>query len=248
MSTSNNAPGSSSSNNNNNSLNTISLLSIYSKVTFDGTNFNDWMRNIRMTLRFDDKEYVLEKEMNEIDESKATPEEIVDYKTHCKDATKVSCIMVATMTPELQRFYEDYWTYEMCKDLIEKYHQRARQERYEIFKSLTTSKIKDGESITTHLQCMQCYVDRLLKLNMNFDEELAIDIVLHSLPSCYDHFIMTYHLNKEETTLSQLQILLRTAESGMKGKGIASTPTAAAPVMEIGQGKGKKRKAPSKQN
>ncbi|XP_023768339.1 uncharacterized protein LOC111916919 [Lactuca sativa] len=155
-----------------------------------------------MSLRFEDKEYVLEKELNEIDESKATPEEIAEYRTHYKDATKVSCIMVATMTPELQRFYEDYWTYEMCKDLMEKYHQRARQERYEIVKSLITNKMKDEEFVTTHLQCMQRYVDRLLKLNVNFDEELAIDIVLHSLPYFYDQFVITYHLNKEETMLS----------------------------------------------
>ena len=34
--------------------------------------------------------------------------------------------------------------------------------------------------------------------------------------------------------------------SHLVGKAIASTPTAAAPILEIGQGKGKKRKAPSK--
>ena len=74
-----------------------------------------------MALRFEDKEYVLEKELNEIDETKANPEEIVEYRIHCNDATKVSFIMVATITPEL-RFYEDYWRYEMNKDLMEKYH------------------------------------------------------------------------------------------------------------------------------
>ena len=94
--------------------------------------------------------------------------------------------MVDTLTPELQRFYKDYWPYEMCKDLMEKYHQQAHQERYEIVKSLITNKMKDAEFVTNHLQHMKCYVDRLLKLNVNFNEELAIDIVLHSLPSCYD--------------------------------------------------------------
>ena len=95
------------------------------------------------------------------------------------------------MTHELQRFYEDYWPYEMCQDLMEKYHQGACQERYEIVRSLITTKMKDGESITTHMQRMQRYVDRLLKLNVNFNEELAINIVLHSLPPCYHQFKMT---------------------------------------------------------
>jgi len=61
-----------------------------------------------MALRYEDKKYVLNKPLNEIDESKASPKEIVDYGAYYKHATKVSCIMVATMTPKLQRFYEDY--------------------------------------------------------------------------------------------------------------------------------------------
>ena len=92
---------------------------------------------------------------------------------------------------------------------------------------------------------MQKCVDNL-KFNVNFDEELTIDIILDSLHPCYDQFRMTYHMNKEEVTLSKLQGLLRIVESSSKGKFVASTPTATAPVLAIGQGKGKKRKAPSK--
>ncbi|KAL7604569.1 hypothetical protein Lser_V15G14590 [Lactuca serriola] len=107
--------------------------------------------------------------------------------------------------------------------------------------------MKDRESVSNHVLRMQRYVDRLIKLNVNFDEELAIDIVLNSLPTCYDRFILTYHLNNNnETTLSQLHNLLRKAEARMKGKGIAS-PTSVL-VLAIGQGKEKKRKCPPKQN
>ena len=60
----------------------FALLSICSKVTLDGTNYNDWLHNIKMALRFEDKEYVLEKPLDEIDEESATPEEIAAYKKH----------------------------------------------------------------------------------------------------------------------------------------------------------------------
>ena len=69
---------------------------------------------------------------------------------------------------------------------------------------------------------MHRFVDRLLKLNVNFDEELAIDIILHSLPSCYDQFHMTYHMNKEEVKLRKLQGILKTTESSLKGKNVVS--------------------------
>ena len=78
------------------------------------------------------------------------------------------------MTAELQKSYEDFYPFEMHQDLMERYHQSAHQERYEIISSMITTKMKEGESITTHLQKMQRFVDRLLKLNVNFDEELAI--------------------------------------------------------------------------
>ena len=101
MSTSNNVFGSS----NNNSF---SLLNICVRVTFDGSNFNDWICNIRMALHYEDKEYVIDNPLKVVDESKATPGEIAEYEARHKDATKVSYIMVATMTHELQWFYEDY--------------------------------------------------------------------------------------------------------------------------------------------
>ena len=82
----------------------FSLLSIVSKVTFDGTNYYDWMRNINMDFRFEGKVYVLEVKLVEIDEATATPEQLSSYKKHYDGATKVTCIMVSIMIPELTRF------------------------------------------------------------------------------------------------------------------------------------------------
>lgn len=225
----------------------FSIMGLCSKVTLDGTNYNDWYRNIKMALRYEDKEYVLEKELIEVDDDTATPEEKEAYQKHYVDATKVACLMVATMTPELQRFYEDYWPYEMNKDLAEKFRKRARQEKYEVVKSLMACKMKDGESVCHHVQKMQRYIERMAKLNVVIDDEFAIDIVLNSLPSSYDQFIMTYHLNNTQQTLAELHNHLQTAEAAVKGKGIASAPASTA-VLAIGQGKGKKRKGPPKQN
>ncbi|KAI3524446.1 hypothetical protein L1887_03101 [Cichorium endivia] len=126
--------------------------------------------------------------------------------------------MIATMKPELQRIYEDYWPYEMHKDLAEKFHKQARVERCEVVKAFTNGKPKDGESVCTHVQRMQGYVDRLRKLGTPVDEELAVDIVLNSLPSSYDQFTLAYHLNNSQTSLAELHGMLQTAENGLKEK------------------------------
>lgn len=198
-----------------------------------------------MALRFENKEYVLDKELIEVDPDTPTPEEYASYKKHYDDATKVACIMVATMTPELQIFYEDYWPYEMHKDLAEKFRKRACVEKCEVVRALMTCRLKDEESVCTHVQSMQGYVERLQKLNMQIDEELAIDMVLNSLSSCYDQFVLAYHLNNTQTSLAELHNMLQIAEDGLKGKGV---PLINTPVLAIGQCKGKKRKGPPKQN
>ena len=151
---------------------------------------------------------MLKKELLDIDETLATVAELAEYRKHYNDTKKVTCIMVATMTPELWRFYEDYWPYEMNKDLVEKYHQRARQEKYEVVKALMAWKLKEGELVCNHVQRMQRYMERLERLNVFFDENLAIEMVRNSFPPCYDHFILTYHLNNTETTLARIYNIL----------------------------------------
>ncbi|KAI3724048.1 hypothetical protein L2E82_35813 [Cichorium intybus] len=204
-----------------NPSNVTLILLLCSKVTMDGTNYNDWIRNIKMALRFEHKEYVLETELVEVDPNTATPEEIAACTKHSYDATKVTFIMIATMNPELQRIYEDYWPYEMHKELVEKFRKQERIESREVVKAFINGKPKDGESICTHVQRMHGYMERFRKLEMTVHEDLAVDIVLNSLPSSYVQFTLAYHLNNNQATLAKLHRMLRTAEDGMKGKGLS---------------------------
>lgn len=54
------------------------LMNLCGRVIFDGSNFMDWIKNIRMVTRYEDKEYVLDKELKELEQS-STSEEIVEY-------------------------------------------------------------------------------------------------------------------------------------------------------------------------
>ena len=61
-----------------------------------------------MKLCYENKDYVLTNLIPKIDEATDTPEEIVEHKQHTDDVTKVACIMIATMAPDLQKSYKDY--------------------------------------------------------------------------------------------------------------------------------------------
>jgi len=122
-------------------------MSPFQKVTFDGTNFSEWIRYIRAIARYEDKEYVLDEKLEKINPEIATPAEMTTFETHERDATKVHCIMIATMNAEFQKSYEDMYPYEMHQDLLERYHPNARQEPYETFTNMITTKMGNGESL-----------------------------------------------------------------------------------------------------
>ena len=73
----------SNSNNNNasgsNSSGSFSLMNLYGRVIFDGSNFNDWIHNIRMVTHYEDKEYVLDEKLKEINVNTASTEEITAF-------------------------------------------------------------------------------------------------------------------------------------------------------------------------
>ena len=76
--------------------NTLSLRSLLEKEKLNGTNFLDWFRNLRMVLKQERKDFVIEEPilMNQLLmhlELTKTIVEIID----------VECLMLTTMNPEL---------------------------------------------------------------------------------------------------------------------------------------------------
>ena len=72
--------------------------------------------------------------------------------------------------------------------------------------------MRENESLCTHVQKLERYIEKLKKFNLKFDDELVVDIVLASLPASYDQFILNYHMKEGETTLTEFHSLLKTAE------------------------------------
>ncbi|KAL4377896.1 hypothetical protein GQ457_02G024690 [Hibiscus cannabinus] len=158
------------------------------------------------------------------------------------DMLDVGCLMLATMTPELQKQHEDMVAYEMIANLKEIYEGKARQERYETSKALFQCKMSEGSLVGAHVIKMMGYIQTLEKLGFALNDELAIDVVLQSLPDSFSQFILNFNMNEIEKTLPQLLGMLRTAEGNMKKGGSKS-------VLMVHEAKGKGKKvAKSKGN
>ncbi|KAK8593821.1 hypothetical protein V6N12_045894 [Hibiscus sabdariffa] len=99
------------------------------------------------------------------------------------DMLDVSCLMLATMSPELQKQHEDMNAYDMIQNLKEIYEGQARQERYETSKALFQCKMSEGSPVgvitltkdpeSTQAEnsstCRDTYLGRQGKYNREYD-------------------------------------------------------------------------------
>ncbi|GJT16399.1 hypothetical protein Tco_0875105 [Tanacetum coccineum] len=167
----------------------FSLLSVLGRERLTGLNYMDWMRNLRFTLRYENKEYVLDEQIPIIDND-STQEEIEAHQKYYDDANKVSCIMATSMSPELQKTFKNNWAYEMNQHMKEMFQAKASKERLDAMKSLMACKLKPGASICTFVLEMKGYFGRLESLNMAFNAELSINMILSGLPADYNQFVL----------------------------------------------------------
>ncbi|KAK8590159.1 hypothetical protein V6N13_088942 [Hibiscus sabdariffa] len=215
--------------------NTISLRSLLEKEKLNGINFLDWFRNLRIVLKQERKEYVIEEAVPNDPGPNASRADKDKFKKHMDDMVDVGCLMLATMTPELQKQHENMVAYETIQNLKEIYEGQARQERYETSKALFQCKMSEGSSVGAHVIKMMGYIQMLEKLGFALNDELATDVILQSLPDSFNQFVLNFNMNEINKTLPQLLGMLRTAESNMKKGGSKSVL-----MVRVAREKGKK--------
>ena len=137
------------------------MRSVLEKEKLTGTNFLDWFRNLRIVLRQERKLYVLDQLIFKEPAATASRTQKDAYKKHTDDSLDVGCLMLATMTLELQKDLEYMVAYESATHLKEMFRQQSRQERYETTKALNSSKMAEGGSVSAHVLKMKGYIDHL---------------------------------------------------------------------------------------
>ncbi|KAG8491316.1 hypothetical protein CXB51_014460 [Gossypium anomalum] len=86
------------------------------------------------------------------------------YKKHINDILDIGCLMLAIMTPELQKRHENMVAYDMIQHLKELYEGQTRQEKYDTSKALFRCKMMEGTPVGTHVLKMIGYIESLEKL------------------------------------------------------------------------------------
>ncbi|XP_010556021.1 PREDICTED: uncharacterized protein LOC104825396 [Tarenaya hassleriana] len=135
-----------------------SLRSIIEREKLNGANFLDWCHYLRIVLRSEDKEYILDESFVDEELPNNASRAVKDaYLKHKKDN----------------------------RDLM--FEEKARSERLKVMCGL-----------------------------LDYHKELAVDMVLHSLPDSFRHFVLNYYMNGMDKSLTELHGMLVSAEQNIK--------------------------------
>ena len=194
----------------------FNLRLILEKEKFNGTNFMDWYRTLRIVLKEEKKEYVLDAPIPEPPADGASSATKKRYERHLDDTLDASNLMLLSMTSKLQKHHEDMDAYDMIVSLKSMFENQMRVERYEISRSLFECKLAKGDPVSPHVINMIGRIESLEKLGFSLNRELAMDVILQSLPASYDPFILNFHMNDMGKSFQELHEMLKSAEESLK--------------------------------
>ncbi|GKB72268.1 zinc finger, CCHC-type containing protein, partial [Tanacetum coccineum] len=161
------------------------------------------------------------------DPETANPDTIDKYYETVNLEQEVACLMLSSMSPDLQRTLEKYNAYDMMKELKTMFEEQAKQELFEIVKAFHACKHEKGQSVSSYLLQMKSYLDTLERLGYAMQNKLGVSLILNSLNKDYDQFVQNYNMHSMGKMIVELHAMLNLREKGIPKK--AETPIVLAP-------------------
>ncbi|GJV45758.1 hypothetical protein Tco_1430294 [Tanacetum coccineum] len=94
---------------------------------------------------------------------------------------EVACLMLGSMSPELQRTLENYKAYDMIQELKTMFEEQAKQELFETIKAFHACKQEEGQSVSYYLLKIKSYLDTLEGIGFAMPNELGTLAELHAM-------------------------------------------------------------------
>ncbi|GKD45298.1 zinc finger, CCHC-type containing protein [Tanacetum coccineum] len=201
----------------------------------NGSKFLDWYHNLRIVLRNEQKLHHLEEALPEAPPATATDAVRNAYTCRVAEQQEVACLMLVSMTPEIQKNLEDRLAFEILQELKTMFQQQAEQELFKTVKAFHAYKQEEGQSISTYVLKMKAYLDRIERLGYPMPLVLGVNMILTSLSKDYDQFVQIYNMHNMGKTIPELHAMLKLTKKGIPKK----TPA----VLAIRQGQIQKPKS-----
>ncbi|GJW09240.1 hypothetical protein Tco_1575067 [Tanacetum coccineum] len=163
------------------------------------------------------------------------------YTHRFAEQQEVACLMLVSMTPEIQKNLEDRPAFEILQELKTMFQQQAEQELFETVKAFHACKQEEGESVSTYVLKMKAYLDQMERLGYPMPLVLGVNMILNSLSNDYDQFMQNYNMHGMGKTILELHAMLKLKE---KGTDIAKITRKPSKLDKHRHGKGKRIQEP----
>ncbi|GKB82591.1 retrotransposon protein, putative, ty1-copia subclass [Tanacetum coccineum] len=141
--------------------NNTTIRSILQQEKLTRPNFTNWYQNLRIVLRSEGKLAHLEQPLIPIPLPVA-PQAVRDTYEVLYDAqNEVACLMLGSMSPDLQRVLENYKAYDMIQELKTMFEEQAKQELFDTVKAFYACKQEYGQLVSAYILKMKGYLDTL---------------------------------------------------------------------------------------
>src|SRR3954466_8978249 len=110
----------------------FALRTILEKDKLNDTNFTNWYRNLRIILKQEKKDHVLDNPLPDEPNENASVAVTNAYRRTKDESTKIRCLMVSHMEPYLQQQFENVEAYDMIKSLKSMFQDQENIESYQV--------------------------------------------------------------------------------------------------------------------
>ncbi|GKD03085.1 hypothetical protein Tco_1178059 [Tanacetum coccineum] len=182
--------------------NNTTIRSILLAEKLSGLNFTNWYRNLRIVLRYKKKiNFVEQPTRLAHDPETANSDNVDKYYETVNLKQEVSCLMLSSMSPDLQRTLDKYNAYDMLKELKIMFEEQAKHELFKTVTAFHAYKQEEGQSVSSYLLNMKSYLDTLECLSYAMPNELGTIAELHAMLKLHEKGIP-----KKAVTLAMLAI------------------------------------------
>ena len=98
-------------------LSSFALRSILEKDKLNGTNFTNWYYNLRIVLKHDKRDHVLDNSLSDEPNENASTAAMNAYRRTRDESIEISYLMLAHMEPDLKQQFENVEAHNMIESL-----------------------------------------------------------------------------------------------------------------------------------
>ncbi|KAL0345721.1 UNVERIFIED_CONTAM: hypothetical protein Sradi_4403400 [Sesamum radiatum] len=141
-------------------------------------NYNDWLKNLRIVLDFENQTYILDKPLPVTLSEGSTPEEHVTFERWQEDNREVRSVVLALLPNDIQKQYDRHDDVaSIMLRMKEVYAVLDRHIRDAATKVFFGTKMTEGSSVREHGIKMLSLVEKLEDLQAGLDNDTYIDSI-----------------------------------------------------------------------